>query len=509
MFPEKKSDYIFCFLLCIPAVFFLFNPAKFPADDGFFYPQIAYNFVHGKGSYFNDLYLTNGYHPLWMLFCVIAELINPFAKQDVVYILWIFQVIFIILTFKKLEFFFENNLSGKIIAYFTISFLFFSLGTLYLTEAHLNLLCFSLMLAFLASGKKNDWIFGFLFSLIFLSRLDNVFPLIFISLYYFFQRKWDFRVFVKSGLIILLLCGSYLLSNWHWFGNFVPISGRIKSSFPNVQFHIPLKTVSIFFLIITLIYIVLAGFCKQLSNRILKLFFSAGAMTQLLYNFAFQSQIGQWYFVVQMLVLVLLIADLSNLLLKRTKPVLLYILLSLGLIITSFAGYLKMSSNFSLLAQNKIMDKKNDEIKIFAEKLKAELPKHSRVFTYDFPGKLAFYSDLEIIPADGLVANQEYFDAISNSDFSDFLRKNKIDYIILPSCFSNTNPYIVGMNIVFRDQKPVYFVTNSLYKTSNLLKMSNFYFKKSYPNPVKTWQKDYDSVSVFKIKSLSAKGKSE
>lgn len=75
-FIKKNYHY----LLFISSVFFLGNPSKFPSDDGFFYPQIAYNVVHHGFMGFNDLYLTNGFHPLWMIFCIVAELINPFDK---------------------------------------------------------------------------------------------------------------------------------------------------------------------------------------------------------------------------------------------------------------------------------------------------------------------------------------------------------------------------------------------------------------------------------------------
>lgn len=38
-------------------------------DDAFYYFEIARNFAHGRGSTFDRLYPTNGYHPLWMLLC--------------------------------------------------------------------------------------------------------------------------------------------------------------------------------------------------------------------------------------------------------------------------------------------------------------------------------------------------------------------------------------------------------------------------------------------------------
>ena len=48
-------------------------------DDAFYYFQIARNILDGKGSTFDGIYPTNGYHPLWMLVLLpIAALIhNP------------------------------------------------------------------------------------------------------------------------------------------------------------------------------------------------------------------------------------------------------------------------------------------------------------------------------------------------------------------------------------------------------------------------------------------------
>ena len=93
----------FHYLLFLSSIFFIGNPAKFPADDGFFYPQIAYNVVHHGFMGFNDLYLTNGFHPLWMLLCTIAELLNPFEKTFVLYIIWFFQVLLVLSGYILLE----------------------------------------------------------------------------------------------------------------------------------------------------------------------------------------------------------------------------------------------------------------------------------------------------------------------------------------------------------------------------------------------------------------------
>ncbi len=42
----------------------------FTRDDAYYYFKVAQNISEGKGSTFDGLNLTNGYHPLWMLVCV-------------------------------------------------------------------------------------------------------------------------------------------------------------------------------------------------------------------------------------------------------------------------------------------------------------------------------------------------------------------------------------------------------------------------------------------------------
>ncbi len=47
-----------------------FPQAWFTRDDAYFYFKTAQNISAGRGSTFDGLSLTNGYHPLWMLVCI-------------------------------------------------------------------------------------------------------------------------------------------------------------------------------------------------------------------------------------------------------------------------------------------------------------------------------------------------------------------------------------------------------------------------------------------------------
>src|SRR5215204_6961217 len=42
----------------------------FTRDDAYYYFKVAQNITEGKGSTFDGINPTNGYHPLWMAICI-------------------------------------------------------------------------------------------------------------------------------------------------------------------------------------------------------------------------------------------------------------------------------------------------------------------------------------------------------------------------------------------------------------------------------------------------------
>ena len=71
--------YLICWvvLVVLSIVPFHLNPDNFLADDAYFYLQIAKNIAAGHGSTFHGVTETNGYHPLWMGFCVVGAWLIP------------------------------------------------------------------------------------------------------------------------------------------------------------------------------------------------------------------------------------------------------------------------------------------------------------------------------------------------------------------------------------------------------------------------------------------------
>lgn len=151
---------------------------------------------------------------------------------------------------------------------------------------------------------------------------------------------------------------------------------------------------------------------------------------------------------------------------------------------------------------SKLENKNNDLIPILAFNLSQEIPQKTRIFIYDFPGKFAFYSNFNVIAADGLIANKNYFKELNNLRFKKFLQSNKISYLILPY-YLNKKTHIssIGIKTEGYHKKIKYYIKNSLEKkVVDTLKVNEIYTLKTYVNPIKNWQNDYDSIRVYKIK---------
>lgn len=502
----------FHYLLLLSSVFFLGNPSKFPSDDGFFYPQIAYNLVNHGFMGFNDLYLTNGFHPLWMVFCVIAELINPSDKFFALNILWLFQVLLVFFGYILLEkTVFKESKVGKILSLGFYCLMFFSLGTLYLIEAHLTFFTFSLIIFFMCKKFTNDFAFGVICSLVFLARLDHIFVLIPFGFLYWNFRKWSIK---SLGLMIvgfLVLALPYLLSNYYIFDNFVPISGRIKSSFPHFQPDIHLELFSKIFAGCGILYFIFLWFKKKDTYRAVKFSFLIGSLLQLFYNLLFQSEIGQWYFVSQMFFCGLFIYDVINSYSHKTFEKLSFdkIIFACTLIFVCGIAWLKLTTSFSIqnnvfANRSKFEKKSNDLVRQTAQEFEQKIPKKTRIYVYDFPGKFAFYSDFNVIPADGLVANKQYFNDMKSGNFKNFIIKNNIKYLLFPTTFHTKHETqgFLALHVDSRTDDYVFKLRNTLRKRIiDSLKESELTKIKSYANPIKTWQPQYDSVSVFQLKN--------
>ena len=121
-------------LLAVP---FHLRPENFIVDDGYFYPQIARAIAHGQGSTFNGIMPTNGYHPLWMLVCVLGAWITS-TSTSLVQLLTVVQDLLMLGSISLLMMISRaEGKRGAALGYAPLLLLSMVLGIWRLTEANL------------------------------------------------------------------------------------------------------------------------------------------------------------------------------------------------------------------------------------------------------------------------------------------------------------------------------------------------------------------------------------
>ncbi|MDW8103440.1 MAG: hypothetical protein RMK92_00370 [Armatimonadota bacterium] len=220
--------------------------ASLTPDDAFYYFKIARNFVQGYGFSFDTINPTNGFQPLWMYLLLLPAYftremdVEVFPRVGILYqyvlllaatlllyqalrkwcplaILLLSSAIVILLGLRV----FVNGMETIVV------FLVFATNVWYLSRQEMG----SLTAGHFA-------VVGVLAALVFLSRLDSVFAMLIWMLLQAVLVKqnrlpWSYLLYmvVAAGA----LAAPYLLYNWVAFGDWMPISGRLKNSFPRIE----------------------------------------------------------------------------------------------------------------------------------------------------------------------------------------------------------------------------------------------------------------------------------
>lgn len=238
---------------------------NFWIDDAYYYLQIARNIGQGKGSTFDGVHKTNGYHPLWLMVLVPIEWFSPgvvgFARISyfIFMLLWLLAWVAMFKVFRL----FSSWTSSLICFCFLVhSKLFLHMMMM---EAALNILLLVLLFLWIhhASNPVNQgncllfaWNLktGILLGLVFLVRLDNLIiiamvmvAILLVSFQSFrsnnqWSRFWPACVSVIIPVIVII---TYFTLNIKVFGNPFPVSGLAKTSL-DMMFN-PLHVANIVF----------------------------------------------------------------------------------------------------------------------------------------------------------------------------------------------------------------------------------------------------------------------
>jgi len=435
-------------LLTIP---FHLKPDNFVVDDGYFYLQIARNIALGQGSTFNGVMPTNGYHPLWMLICVCAAyftkvsttliqaaaaISDAFALSSVYLFIYICKI---------------SKIKGATAGIAVIVFMTTTLGIWRMLEADLafalQLVILALLVRWKLQGRRvtlaRGLSLGCLIGLALLARLDLVFFALFVCIYAVWflvedgecrqRTSWAIKALPVAAACCLMVC-PYLYWNYRSFGHIVPISGAIKSNlFQGI--HLPLYC----FPVIIACLLNLAAFARRRRSPFaaIVLIVSGSALVHLGYSILF-GNVAAWYLTTGYLAVAFCVTWLFDRFLAAVRSPVRYIAWSglLAFLILGTLETLRLVSNFTY---TRLMDG-NVSFRVgyvepkraLAEKLRHLLPAGSRIYVYDGPGGIAYYSGMSVIPTDGLVADYSYNTTLLADGVSKYMADEKIDYVIAP-----------------------------------------------------------------------------
>jgi hypothetical protein len=478
-------------LFAIPV---LLKPERYPSDDAFFYLQIAKNIHAGFGSTFHTFTPTNGYHPLWMLFCVAASYLSGGGNTAALTVTVLIQI----LLFTGMIYF-----AVKLNRYLKFQYLFIALPPfatfflaigIYGTEAHLHGFMLLASLYYFLNAKnertvKNCAMLGISLALLFLARLDSAFLIIVICLALLWDALKNDRTRLASRLAvlllpILLLGGAYLLYNYASYGHIIPISGAIKNSYPAPGGGFgALGMVGKIATLGALICMIFSFFSfANKERRIAYFVLGLGSLLLSGYIFLFTDHFTQWawYYVggivCVMLVLITVWEVFAEKKLRHMSSAaslsIFSIMMVLGLS-RCWSEYFNPTVDGFDPFQFQAITQVKFQLDV-AERLRQTLPPHSGILMFDWPGMVAYYSDMNILPVDGLVNDFRYNDDIVASGIRPYLAGKHIRYWLGPLVSRDRSFYGFATTFSAEGEGEVH-IYSPLYKTA----AGSFYLKRA------------------------------
>ncbi len=427
------------FLAAAYAVLLIHFPNPFFADDSFFYLQVGRNFALGYGSTFNRLMPTNGYHPIWMLMCAAVYKIFPgraVGLHAVAVLIVLLNVAVLWMTQRVLQ---RLAAPAWIAWAVLIPFLFgLQLGT----ESSLSAAALALMLLLLEKYLRQPTAMaGLAFHcaaiLAVLSRLDSIFVVacVWTAVLVWSIQQADKNVMRRYLAMIPLYAvvwGGYLLSNWIWFHTWMPISGLLKST--NAGDHrlghnLP-HTAMIALLIAAISLLVL---WRQQRDRWLlyvELPFFVGILMHAAYITLHMTSETRWtwYYVSWALLAALTLARAAQCRMRTLKDGHLLRAAVMGaVIVLSFALWSRLSWQRHLKIHANALG-----ALALAQAVEGQDHIH-RLLAYNQPGAMAYYSDMAVVPADGLMNNLDYQTELAQQGIAEFLHRDRIEAFVGPS----------------------------------------------------------------------------
>lgn len=413
---------------------------NFTFDDAFFYIKPAYNFACGLGSTFDNLDKTNGYHPLWFLLLTIFFKLILFFNQTItpeslframffLHSIIVFLIIYINYRFWK--YMSNNKISSFVILIILLTGFVFIRD--YGMESHINCLIVSVFLLFkvIEIYRQKDLIIykAILLCLLFLGRLDYIFPIIVFIIVG--DTISDFKNSTVKKLLVyflslLITVSVYLIINYYVFNSYVSTSARLLNTFPELIFYENISkhisqyyNLRLMFIILISIIANIIFFKKILINEpihqliIFLNIFCMGLLFYIILTLSFNKEgVREWY-----LTLPFYVSAVSFCLMLKKEKYNFYIV-GLLVIITTIILY---KTRFEFWTYEHIYK--------YSKRLESVTNKDDFIYQIDFTGIVSFFSNRNIVNGDGLINSTKYYEALSSKKVKKYIVENKIKYL--------------------------------------------------------------------------------
>ncbi len=501
---------LFIFLISYFIYSFLEPPIYTLSDtpgDTFYYLVYGREAADLRFFSWNGLYPSNGFHPLWLFFVATSFSISE-NLSIVIIILSLFLFTFFTISlwcFYKISKIYNDKLI-QIISTFLFAILASKFFFWYMESALSVVLIlyysYYIIYKFILKDKSNilnSFFLGFISSLIALSRLDLVLLISPLHGYLIFNAliKKQIKTSLALALPPIIIVGGYILLIYMITGFPVPLSGVIKSNFPNIVHEIKLSTLlskqikyGILAITITFISVTGSSLLIKLVNKEFNLFkhkiflkiiflLLLGTIFHTLYHVLFSQigSVGRWYFVVHLNVSILSISLFLYFLkiffekyfvnknIIRKATIYITCIISLPIIFYNTISLRENKEYKDNLPYGKYEYKKKEPYAImkFSEMLdKIKFDKSKKIFD-GTDGSFAFYSKIPTYHIKGMAATPHYVNEKKkilkqyfNNDKSSskaiktfekkFLLEEKIEYILIsqPSKIHRSRKFKTG-----------------------------------------------------------------
>jgi len=453
---------------------FLIN---FAHDDSFYYLKIAKNISEGYGSTFDQITITNGYHPLWLLILTpLFSLINfiglsspEFLFRLVFFIHWLMALAIIFLLFRTTKILFEKLQLWIIVNLISSLAVFVFIRDVGM-ESMLTCLLFSAFLYQKSQEIKylNNFLYKkfFLIILIVLTRLDYALFLAtslviadLVSVKYSIKLKLKVTYFfIPISIYFLFAAVNYLL-----FGSISTVASSIVSTFPQPRLLENLELLTSpayrFNQFAKLIILISLSFFPLIMSRLLNIplklvnkfliILLTGMLLTIFSHLLFNKYgIREWYLTFPLMVSCI---NFFFFLVNVNKKL---------LILSAVLASILFVSVFYL---TRITNLKYNSIYSYSKKIEMVVSEDAKIFTFDWMGIIGWFSNRNVFTGDGFAADYEYLEYLKTGSVLTYMLENDFDFY---STFMHSKIYID--QTYFSDEK-----NSSIFDTKDLVFRTN------------------------------------